>query len=201
MSHAAFPPPTAPSARAAPASCTELFLVFTGLALQGFGGVLAVAQRELCERRGWLSAAEFLEMLAYAQVLPGPNVCNLSLAVGQRWFGVRGALAALAGMLALPLLIVLLATAWVIDQAGAAWLQDALRGMGIVAAGLIVGACLKLARPLRDSPLGRAGVAALGGATLLAIAVLKLPLLAVLAGLGPPACLWAHRRLRAGRRP
>lgn len=193
--------PNPPAQAAAPRSCAQLFLVFTGLALQGFGGVLAVAQRELCERRGWLSPAEFLEMLAFAQLLPGPNVCNLSLAVGQRWFGLRGALAALAGMLTLPLLIVLLATAWVIDQAGAAWLQDALRGMGIVAAGLIVGACLKLARPLRDSPLGRGGVALLGGLTLMAIVGLHLPLLAVLAGLGLPACLWAHRRLRAGLRP
>lgn len=199
MSDASPPPGAEPPA--APRSCTQLFLVFTGLALQGFGGVLAVAQRELCERRRWLSAAEFLEMLAFAQVLPGPNVCNLSLAVGQRWFGLRGALAALAGMLAVPLLLVLAATAWVIDQAGAAWLQDALRGMGIVAAGLIVGACLKLARPLRESPLGTLGVAGLGGATLIAIALLKLPLGAVLAGLGLPACLWAHRRLRAGRRP
>lgn len=193
--------PNPPAQAPAPRSCAQLFLVFTGLALQGFGGVLAVAQRELCERRGWLSPSEFLEMLAFAQLLPGPNVCNLSLAVGQRWFGLRGALAALAGMLALPLLIVLLATAWVIDQVGAAWLQDALRGMGIVAAGLIVGACLKLARPLRDSPLGRGGVALLGGLTLMAIVGLHLPLLAVLAGLGLPACLWAHRRLRSGLRP
>ncbi|HKX95802.1 MAG TPA: chromate transporter, partial [Methylibium sp.] len=49
--------------RARPASCTQLFLAFSALALQGFGGVLAVAQRVLCEERRWLTKAEFLELL------------------------------------------------------------------------------------------------------------------------------------------
>src|SRR5690606_38121855 len=93
----ALPPP------ARPASLAHLFVAFTVLAMQGFGGVIAVAQHELCQRRGWLTPAEFLEMLSTAQVLPGPNVCNLSVMVGDRFFGWRGALVALAGMVALPL--------------------------------------------------------------------------------------------------
>ncbi|MEY4427583.1 MAG: hypothetical protein RLZZ182_272, partial [Pseudomonadota bacterium] len=55
-------------AQARPDSVTHLFLAFTGLAMQGFGGVLAVAQKELCDRRGWLTHAEFLELLSTAQV-------------------------------------------------------------------------------------------------------------------------------------
>lgn len=90
-----------------PASLLALFLAFTRLALQGFGGVLAVAQRELVERLGWLSKEEFVEALAIAQVLPGPNVVNLSMMIGDRFFGLRGAIAALAGMLAAPAVIVL----------------------------------------------------------------------------------------------
>ncbi len=101
------PPAAAPAAPAAkgggtataqPASCSELFAVFTRLALQGFGGVLPVAQRELVERQRWLTREQFLEMLTLSQVLPGPNVINLSLMVGQRFLGARGALAALGGM-------------------------------------------------------------------------------------------------------
>ncbi|MFY7940798.1 MAG: chromate transporter, partial [Burkholderiaceae bacterium] len=57
-----------------PSSCSELFWVFARLALQGFGGVLAVAERELVEKQRWLTAEEFLQMLSLAQVLPGPNV-------------------------------------------------------------------------------------------------------------------------------
>jgi len=75
------------AALAQPRSKTELFVAFTLLALQGFGGVIAVAQRELCERRRWLTPQDFVTLLAGAQVLPGPNVCNLSLMIGDRFFG------------------------------------------------------------------------------------------------------------------
>ena len=98
----------------APRSPGHLFLAFTLLAMQGFGGVLAVAQKELCERRRWLTQAEFLEMLSTAQVMPGPNVCNLSIMIGDRFFGWRGACAALGGMIALPMLVMLV-LAWVVS--------------------------------------------------------------------------------------
>src|ERR1700693_5786855 len=98
---------TEPGPLARPSSNKELFIAFTLLALQGFGGVLAVAQRVLCEQRRWLTKEEFVEILAVGQVLPGPNVCNVALMVGDRFFGWRGAFAALAGMMAVPLLIVL----------------------------------------------------------------------------------------------
>ena len=76
-----------------PHSLRELFWAFTWLALQGFGGVLAVVQRELVERRRWITNDEFIEDWAAAQILPGPNVVNLSIMVGDRYFGLRGALA------------------------------------------------------------------------------------------------------------
>ena len=90
-----------------PASPRELFTAFNRLALQGFGGVLAVAQAELVDRLGWLTREEFVELLSVGQVLPGPNIVNMSLMIGDRFFGLRGAFAALAGLLALPLVIVL----------------------------------------------------------------------------------------------
>ena len=107
--------PVVPAEQAAarPASLTELFIAFSVLALQGFGGVLAVAQRELCERHQWLTPREFVELLSTAQVLPGPNVCNLSLMIGDRFFGWRGALVALAGMVTAPLLL-MLCLAWLL---------------------------------------------------------------------------------------
>ena len=77
-----------------PASKADLFFSFSMLALQGFGGVLAVVQRELVEKKRWLTREEFLEDWAVAQILPGPNVVNLSLMIGDRYFGFAGALAA-----------------------------------------------------------------------------------------------------------
>ncbi|MEN9467780.1 MAG: hypothetical protein RL081_1781, partial [Pseudomonadota bacterium] len=82
-----------PATRAHPTSKTDLFVSFSLLALQGFGGVLAVVQRELVEKKKWLTLEEFLEDWAVAQILPGPNVVNLSLMIGDRYFGMRGALA------------------------------------------------------------------------------------------------------------
>lgn len=188
-----------PQPLARPASCTELFIAFTGLALQGFGGVLAVAQRVMCEQRSWLSRAEFTEMISLAQVLPGPNVINLAAMFGDRHFGTRGALAAMAGMLAVPMVIVLVATAIYTQYAAHPMVAGGLRGMGAAAAGMIIGTAIKLAAPLRQSELGLAGVLAAGFAGFAAIALLRWPLVAVLPALGLAACALAWWRIRPPR--
>ena len=91
-----------------PRSKTDLFVSFTVLALQGFGGVLAVVQRELVDKKRWMTREQFIEEWAVAQVMPGPNVVNLALMIGGRYFGLPGALAGVAGMLTAPLVVVLL---------------------------------------------------------------------------------------------
>ncbi|MDM4764955.1 chromate transporter [Pelomonas sp. SE-A7] len=187
----------AAAARAQPSGPAALFWAFTRLALQGFGGVLAVAQRELVERLGWLSKAEFVELLAIAQVLPGPNVVNISLMIGDRFFGLRGAFAALAGMFALPCVIVLSLTAASAQLLAHPAMAGALRGMGAVAAGLILATGLKLMGSLRSSVLGRAASLALAVATVAAIAGLRWPLIWVVLGLGGLGMLMAWRRIRA----
>ena len=143
---------------ARPGSPRDLFIAFTLLALQGFGGVLAVAQRVLCEQRRWLTKEEFVEILAVAQVLPGPNVCNVALMIGDRFFGWRGAFAALAGMMAVPLVIVLVVTAVYSEYALHPAVAGALKGMGAVAAGLIVGTGFKLGGRAARQPDGPAGL-------------------------------------------
>ena len=100
--------PTQPSAvtdRPRPQSPADLYWSFTWLALQGFGGVLAVVQREIVEKKRWLTPEEFVEDWAVAQTMPGPNVINLAIMIGDRHFGLRGALAALVGVMAAPMLI------------------------------------------------------------------------------------------------
>ncbi len=170
--------------RAHPASPLALFIAFSLLALQGFGGVLAVAQRELVDRRGWLTRLEFVELYAVAQLLPGPNVVNLSLMIGDRYFGLRGALAAISGMLLAPLLVVLALAASYQQLAQYPAVAGALRGMGAVAAGLILAMALKMLGTLRGNVLGPALCTALGLATLTAIAVFRVPLAWVVIGLG-----------------
>jgi len=189
------------AATSRPSSARDLFFAFSALALQGFGGVLAVAQRVLCEQRRWLTKEEFIEILAVGQVLPGPNVCNVALMVGDRFFGWRGALAALAGMMTVPLVIVLLVTAVYAQYAAHPAVAGALKGMGAVAAGLIVGTGLKLAPALRVNPMGLPACVAVGICAFAGVALLRWPLLWVLVALGCLSCFHAWRRLRARAAP
>ncbi|HVE55167.1 MAG TPA: chromate transporter [Ramlibacter sp.] len=183
----------APLAR--PRSCGDLFASFSFLALQGFGGVLAVVQREMVERKRWMSREEFIEEWAVAQIMPGPNVINLSIMLGARYFGWRGSLAAVAGMLTFPLLVVLALALVYAEFAANPQVAGALRGMGAVAAGLITATGLKLLPALRKNALGVPLCAVFGVLVFIAIAWLKLPLLGVLLALGGIACVLAWRRL------
>ena len=180
-----------------PGSPGEIFRVFTRLALQGFGGVLPIAQRELVERERWLTREQFLEMLAVSQVLPGPNVVNLSLMFGDRAFGWRGGLAALGGMLLAPLGVVLLLTVGYTHYAQHPVIAGVLRGMGAVAAGLIFSTGLKLLPALRRNVLGSATAYAFAGLMFACIALLRVPLVWMLAGLGGLGFAIAWKRLKA----
>jgi chromate transporter len=185
-----------------PAGCADLFRVFTRLALQGFGGVLPIAHRELVERERWVSPAQFVDLLTVGQVLPGPNIVNISMILGYRWFGLRGALAATAGMLAIPLVIVLVLAVLYQRWAEVPAVAGALRGMGAVAAGLVVATALKLGRTAERNLLGRAGCAALALLTLAAVGVLRWPLAAAVLGLGSAGMAAAAWRLhRADQQP
>ncbi|GAA4420989.1 hypothetical protein GCM10023090_09380 [Acidovorax lacteus] len=157
--------------------------------------MLAVVQRELVERRGWLSNAEFVEDWAVAQTMPGPNVVNLAIMIGDRYFGWRGAAAALAGMLAFPLVLVVALAVLYAQWADRPAVAGALKGMGAVAAGLIAGMALKLGASLRSHPLGWPLCVALTAATVVAMAVLRWPLYAILAVWGGLACVLTWRKL------
>jgi chromate transporter len=187
------PLPTEPPAR--PRDSRELFVAFSVMALQGFGGVLTIVQRELVEHRQWLTREGFVEDWAVAQVLPGPNVVNLALMIGDRHFGLRGALAAALGLLILPLLLLMALTLVFAQFQHLSAVQGALRGMGAVAAGLIVATALKLAGALRHNALGRPAAVLVCALTFGAIALLRVPLPWVLLGIGLPACLLAGWRL------
>lgn len=189
------PDPELPSPLARPASLTDLFLSFTRLALQGFGGVLPVAQRELVERKRWLTRQEFVEMLSIGQVLPGPNIVNISLMIGDRFFGLRGAFVALGGMLLAPLAVVLVLAAAYAHLAHHPLVSGALRGMGAVAAGLILATGIKLLGSLSTSILGRRLAWTVMSLTVLAVAGLRWPLVAVIACIGLPAVALAWWRL------
>lgn len=144
------PPQAAP--RFSPLS---LFVQFASLSLVGFGGVMPWARRSLVEERKMLTAEEFAALLAFAQLLPGPTICNLAIIFGHRRGGTPGACAALCGLVLPPSLFVLglgYLHLWLGDHPV---IQDAIRGMSVVTAALVASTALQMARalPLAVKPL------------------------------------------------
>lgn len=180
-----------------PRSPGELFWVFTLITLQGFGGVVAVLQNAIVERRQWMTQSEFAEHLSIAQIMPGANVINLALMIGDRFFGWRGAAASVAGMLAAPLVIVLSLSAAYLQWSTHPQATGALRGMAAVAAGLVMGMAFKLMPALKGNPNGLWVCGLITVLSIVASAVLRLPLLAIVLGIG--GCSWALAWWRLGR--
>ena len=165
----------------APPSLWELFTAFLEMTLSGFGGVLAWAHRTLVERRGWLNEREFAALLGLCQVLPGGNIINVGVFVGDRFHGLRGVFVCLAGLLLAPFFLVLLVGALVTNPAVARYSEPALRGAAPIVSGMVLAAGIKMSRPFRNQP--RAWLIA--GLTLVAIGVLQLPLLLVVGVAAP----------------
>ena len=182
--------------RLRPASLLDLFVSFTILALQGFGGVLAVVQRELVERKRWLTQEEFIEEWAVAQIMPGPNVVNLALMIGNRYFGLRGGLVALAGMLTVPLLVVLVLAVLHSHYAHHPGVAGALRGMAAVSAGMIAATGLKLASALGKHPLPMWLTAAIALLCVVFVVLLHLPLAYTLLILGSIGVTLTYRKMK-----
>jgi chromate transporter len=170
-------------------SLLELFLAFLEMTLSGFGGVLAWAHRTLVERRGWLSEREFTGLLGLSQILPGGNIINVAVFVGDRFHGLRGVAVALAGLLIAPFVLVLVLSVWLANPAVSEVSRPALRGAAPVVAALVLATGIKMARQFRGIP--RAWLVA--GLTLAAVGVLQLALLPVLAVLGPLSIALAWR--------
>jgi chromate transporter len=185
------PPPGAPP----PAFPTllELFVAFALIALCGFGGVLAWSRRMLVEERKWMTADEFNDAYALCQFLPGPNVVNLSVVFGRRIRGTVGAAVALAGLLGPPFVIVTLIGLVYARFGEVPALQRMLMGVAAAAAGLVLGTCAKMARPLLRDRFGVAPLIAL--ATFASVGVMRWPLAGALAVLIPLsiALAWIRR--------
>lgn len=184
---------TGPGAKAAPCSATELFFTFSGISLQAFGGALALMERTIVQKKRWLTPQEFLGLFGVGQVLPGPTGIAFCVLLGDRYFGFRGAAAALGGFLGPPAVGVLLLAALLQNFQQLPGVQGALYGMGAAATALVMHSAWRLLAALRGWALGL-GVAA---ASFAAVAVLRLPVGWVMATLGVTSVAWAWRE--AGR--
>lgn len=178
MSPDSAPAAQQPDLSAAPPGVAALFLAFARMSLAGFGGVLVFARRAIVEQHRWMTADEFNETFALCHFLPGPNIVNLSMVFGSRLRGVAGGLAAFAGLLVPPTLIVTVLAIAYAHFGDLAVLSRILAGISCAAVGLLIAVVFRMMTPLlkRTDPL--AVILMLG--VFLAIGVLRLPLQAVL---------------------
>ncbi|WP_298244991.1 chromate transporter [uncultured Bradyrhizobium sp.] len=162
----------------APPSLAALFLAFARMSLAGFGGVLVFARRAIVEQHRWMTADEFNETFALCHFLPGPNIVNLSMVFGSRLRGIAGGVAAFAGLLLPPTLIMTVLAIAYARFGDLDVLRRSLAGISCAAVGLLIAVVFRMMTPLlkRADPL--ALILMLG--VFLAIGVLRLPLPAVL---------------------
>lgn len=169
-----------------------LFKAFFFIGLTGFGGVLPWARRMLVERVGWLTNSEFAELLPLAQLLPGPNVANIATVLGRQYHGAKGAAIAVFGLYLAPTIITI-GIAYAYARWGHAAITEHLfAGLMPAATGLVIATVLKLVTSLPRSVTSIVLVAA----TFIGIALMKIPLLIVLAVLGPLGTIAMLRRAR-----
>ena len=194
MSDATGATPTQPPPAANIPSHADLFLAFFKITVMGFGGTLPWTRRMFVEEKRWMTAEEFNDVYALCQFLPGPNIVNLTAVFGSRMRGATGALAAWAGFLVLPFLLMVTVGALYAQYGDVDALRRILRGVAAAAAGLIITTLAKMALPLLRGGVGPAPLVFV--VTAVAVGVMRWPLLWVMAVLVPAsiAMAWWVRR-------
>jgi Chromate transport protein ChrA len=152
----------------------SLFSSFAVVSLFGVGGTLAWARRMAVDERKWMSAAEFNDVFALCQFLPGPNVMNFAVVFGARVRGVPGAFVAAVGLCGPALLLMLLLGALYARFGDLPALQRFLGGVVTAAAGLTLGTMGRMALPLFQNKQWVSVTLML--AVVVAVGILKLPL-------------------------
>lgn len=171
----------------------DLFLGFLSIGAMSFGGgLVAWIRREAVQRRGWMDDTQFLTAYGVCQIIPGANNVNLAVFIGSELRGIPGAVAAVLGLLAMPIAFFAVAGAVYLElRAGPAgvWIGRGLAGMGAVAIGLNLATGYRLGRRGLKNPLGLI-IAAI---TAVAVGILDVPLPWALAVLIPTSLMltWA----------
>ena len=181
-----------------PPGLIALFVAFAQVSLAGFGGVLVFARHAIVDRHRWMTADEFNETFALCHFLPGPNIVNLSVVFGSRFRGIAGGIAAFAGLLGPPMVIVTILAALYVRFGEIDALRRILAGVSCAAVGLLISAVFRMMMPLiqRRDLIGLVILAAV----FIAVGLLRLPLPAVLLVASPVSIAIAFAIHRRGAR-
>src|SRR5215831_13489602 len=133
----------------APCSLSELLWYFLRLGTTGFGGPIALVgymQRDLVEKRRWISKQDYVEGLALAQLAPGPLAAQLAIYLGWIRGGVIGATLVGVAFVLPSFAMVLAISALYLRYGGLAWMQGAFYGIGAAVIAIIARSAYKLVR-------------------------------------------------------
>src|SRR6185312_10421597 len=169
--------------RAVPARAAEVFTTFLRLGLVAFGGPVAhlgYFRREIVERRGWVSAGQFAQLMGLCQLLPGPASSQLGFTLGLLRAGWPGALAAFAGF-TLPAALLMYAFARLLPGLEPSVAAILVHGLKLVAVAVVADGTVRMFRQLCPDAT-RALIAAAGAAAVLAFGTGWVQLAVVAAG-------------------
>ncbi len=136
----------------------ELFGTFAFLGAFSFGGgygMLPLIQQEVVYTHAWLTSAQFADIIAIAEITPGPVAINTATYVGYKMAGIPGSVVSTIGVV-LPSLILISTLAGVcIKNKNNPLFQGAFRGLRPVVVSLIAGAACLVGK---DTIIGYAGL-------------------------------------------
>ena len=133
----------------APSTWREFLLYFLRLGTLGFGGPIALAgymQRDLVERRRWISKDDYVQGLALAQLAPGPLAAQLAMYLGWVKAGIRGATLVSAAFILPSFVMVFALSALYVRFGGLPWMQSVFYGVGAAVIAIIARSALKLVK-------------------------------------------------------
>lgn len=174
----------APTSEPAPqqVSLRTIFWIFFQIGALSFGGGLtAWLYREIVEKRNLMSGADFMGGMTLAQVMPGINMTNMSVYVGQRLRGVKGAVTAMAGLLLVPFFAIILIGTFYAQIKEIEVLHHFLDGVAATAVGLLLAMTIKAIKVTRMGAMQLF----IGALVVLAVGILRLPMVPVILVLAP----------------
>ena len=149
----------------------EMFLVFAKIGVMTFGGgyaMLPILQRELVEKRDWVTEEELMDYFAIGQCTPGIIAVNTATFIGQKRRGNIGGIAATLGVVFPSLVIISILAGFIADFAHIPWVQDAFAGIQVCVCVLIINGTMKLLKKaVIDKPTAAIFAAVLLGSSVL----------------------------------
>lgn len=127
----------------------KLFLTFLKIGAFSFGGgyaVLALIQKEVIENNGWIFPKDFIDIVAIAEMTPGPIAVNSSTFVGYRVAGIAGSALATLGVVLVPITITLIVSVYYNKFKHLKQVNWIIKGIRPAVLGLIAAACIKISR-------------------------------------------------------